>query len=277
MQQFLSTENVEPELKFLYSITLINKGDYAEAKNILLDLKSLDPFNSYVFDYYLSICNSENLESKLEYIFSVPVSQYLKIQQQLKDYIVLDSEKLLQQFNENTNLFYFFASLPDSSTKTAILQKLSLIEDKNLDDYFEYILLSNSTKNSLKNKIMLNRLSLDNTNMVCMVKDKIFYKITIPNNLATKNNNKNLYQALMNVLKYFVEQNIILNINLKRVVIKTEKIIGDDKILPQILACFLVWEYTKQRKIVTLSKICKYFEITQEEFYNFLNTYNLEV
>lgn len=277
MQQFLSTENPEPELKFLYALLLINKKDFEEAKVILLDLKALDPFNSYVFDYYLNICKSEVVENKLEYIFSVPVSEYLKIQQMLKEFLVLNDNDLLNEFNNNTNLFYFLASLPDSSTKSAIFQKLSKIEDKNLDDFFEYVLLSNTTKNSLKNKIMLNRLSLDNTSLVCVVKDKIFSKIVIPNNIATKHNNENLQKGLMLAVKFFVEQGLILNINLKRVVIKLEKIICDDKHAPEVLASILVWEYVKQRKLISLNKICKYFEISQEQFYNFLNNYGLEI
>lgn len=277
MQQFLSTEKPEPELKFLYALLLINKKDFKEAKSIMLDLKALDPFNSYVFDYYLNICKTEVIDTKLEYIFSVPVSEYLKIQQKLKEFLVLDNEKLLEAFNNNTNLFYFLASLPDTTIKSAILQKLSLIEDKNLDDLFEYVLLSNTTKNSLKNKIMLNRLSLDNTSIVCVVKDKIFSKIVIPNNMATKHNNQNLQQGLMLAVKFFVENNLILNINLKRVIIKLEKIIGADNNLPEVLAAIIVWEYTKQRKIVSLSKICKYFNISQEQFYDFVNKYGLEI
>jgi len=277
MQQYLSTGNIEPELKFLYAILLINKKDFSEAKNILIDLKSIDPFNSYVFDYYLNICKTENLEAKLEYIFSVPVSEYLKIQNTIKDFLVLDQQELLNQFNQNTSLFYFLASVPDTATKATILQKLSTIEDKNLDDYFEYVLLSNTTKNSLKNKIMLNRLSLDNTTMACVVKDKIFSKIIIPNNFATKHNNPNLQQGLMLSVKYFIEQNLILNVSLKRVVIKLEKLLGQDKNEPEVLAAIIVWEYTKQRKLVSLSKICKYFNISQEQFYDFVNKYQIEI
>jgi len=36
MQQYLSTGNIEPELKFLYAILLINKKDFSEAKNIAI-------------------------------------------------------------------------------------------------------------------------------------------------------------------------------------------------------------------------------------------------
>ncbi|MBQ3047551.1 MAG: hypothetical protein IJD48_00870 [Clostridia bacterium] len=277
MQQYLSGSNIEPELKFLYAILLINKKDFGEAKNILIDLRSLDPFNNYVFNYYLNICKTEVLESKLEYIFSIPVGEYLKIQQTIKDYLVLNKEELLLKFNENIDFFYFISSLPDTATKSALFQKLSLIEDKNLDEFFEYVLLSNTTKNSIKNKIMLNRLSLDNASTVCVVKDKIFSKITIPNNFATKHNNEQLQQGLMLSVKYFIEQGIILNINLKRVVIKLEKILNQDKNLPEVLAAIIVWEYTKQRKLLPLNKICKYFNISQEQFYDFANKYSIEV
>lgn len=277
MKEFLSKAKPEPDLQFLYCITLINNGDFDEAKTLLLDLKSIDPFNNYIFNYYLKICAEKPKDRKLEYIFSVPVSEFLKVQAKIKELIGLEQNELLDSFNKDEDLFYFIAALPDSNTKSAVLEKLSKIDDEALNNYFSYVLLSNTTKNSLKNKLALNRLVCDSVDRVCIVKDKIFTKYVVPNMLATKLNNKSLFDALVLCLKFLIEEALIMNVNLKREVIKIERIIKNSKQNENVLACFMAWDYTKQKKIMPLGKMCKYFCVSQEDLYSFANSFGLEI
>lgn len=277
MKEFLSKSNPEPDLLFLYCITLMNNGDFDEAKSLLLDLKNVDPFNNYIFNYYLKICAEKPKECKLEYIFSIPVSEFLKVQVKLKEFLTLELNELLNEFKSNQDLFYFVASLPDSNTKNAVLEILSKIDDDCLNNYFSYILLTNSAKNSLKNKLALNRLVRDGADRISVVKDKIFTKYVVPNMLATKLNNQSLFDATVLCLKFLIEEALIMNVNLKREVIKLERIIKDTEQNQNVLACFMAWDYTKQKKVMTLNKICKTFNVTQEELYNFANSFGLEI
>ena len=128
-----------------------------------------------------------------------------------------------------------------------------------------------------KNKLALNRLARDGADRVCIVKDKIFTKYVVPNMLATKLNNQSLYDALILSLKFLIEEALIMNVSLRREVIKIERKIKDEKQNEKVLACFITWDYTKQKKIMPLNKMCKYFEVTQEELYAFANNFGFEI
>ena len=107
--------------------------------------------------------------------------------------------------------------------------------------------------------------------------DKIFTKYVVPNMLATRLNNESLYNALVLCLKFLIEEALIMNVNLKREIVKLERIIKNTKQNEQVLACFMAWDYTKQKKIMTLSKMCKIFGVSQEDLYAFANSYVLEI
>ena len=276
MQNFLQKNPYEWELKFLYAITCINCNQKDTAKNILIDLKTIDPYSKYTINYYLNICNN-NTTNKLQYIFNLPLSEYTKVQNKVKEFLTLSNEQLLNAFNQNEDLFYFLANNEETNLIKTIFLKLSLIDDQNLKKFFDYCLLVENLKEKTKNEIVLNLLSQDSAKSVVFVKNKIFTKIVVPNILATKANNQNVFESLQLVLKFIISEEILMNVNLKRQIILTERIIKQNKVDPYVLASYITFDYLKNKKATSLSKICKYFGITQQEFYKFVQEYNLDV
>ena len=136
MEKFFSKVQYEMELEFLYCLTCINSRDFETAKNKLLDLKTLDPFNNYIYNYYLNLCEKQE-ECKLEYIFNVPVKEFMQVQNKIKMFLVKKDEDLKEDFLANKDLFYFIASIPESNTKSLLLLKLAGIEGKELNEYFK--------------------------------------------------------------------------------------------------------------------------------------------
>ena len=276
MKLFLNRNPFEVELKFLYAITCLNCNDRLEAKNIFIDLKTLDPFNSYVLNYYLNLCNSEE-SVKLQYIFNLPLSEYSKVQNIVKEIILFSNLDLLNFFNNHEDLFYFLARNEETLLVKSLFLKLSKIDDENVREFFDYVLISENFKDKTKGEIALNLLSQDSNFKVSLVRNKIYTKIVLPNNLATKSNNQKLFEAMILSVKFILFEVFLMNVNLKREIIKLERIIKQSKVDEFVLASFICWDYLKDKKVATLNKICKYFAVSQQDFYKFLEEYNLEV
>ena len=275
MEKFLSQAKYESELEFLYCLACINNKDYDIAKNRLLDLKALDPFNNYVFDYYLKMCE-EKPDQKVEYLFNVPMNKFLEVQNQVKQFLIKKDEDLKKDFLENKDLFYFIASLPDSNIKSLLLLKLSKIECRELNDYFNYILLQNSVKPKLKENLALSRLSLDKVNFLSLTRDNFYTKLILPNKKATKLKSEKLNKATLNCVEFLLTKTPTMKISIKNKVIYLErKDLPEDEIDENVLSAYLTWTVVSVNKLATLNEVCLYFSVTQEEFYNFMRKYKL--
>lgn len=275
MQGYVESGMAEPELDFLYCITCINCGKGEQIKNRLLDLKLIDPFDGYIFDYYLKFCN-DNKKHSFKYIFNIPKREENIVNAKVKELLVQTPEMLLNEFKENEDLFYYIAK-QNSNISSLLLLKLASIDDNCLDDFFDFILLGRQTKTSLKNRIALKRAGLNCTRRVCIVRDDIFSKIILPNNLATKTNNINLYNAVMLLVQYIFTDIANFQLTIAKPVVRLERKIKSDNVDEKILATYLAWDILKVTRHAPLSKICSKFKVTQEEFYDFTTKYNLEV
>jgi len=275
MEKFLSQAKHEPELEFLYCLACINNKDYDIAKNKLLDLKSLDPFNNYVFDYYLNMCETKP-DQKVEYLFNLPMNKFLEVQNQVKQFLVKKDEDLKQDFLNNKDLFYFIANLPESNVKSLLLLKLAKIECKELNDFFNYILLQNGVKPKLKENLALSRLSLDKVTSISLTRDNFFTKLIIPNKKATKLKSEKLNKATLNCCEFLLTKTATMKINIKNKVIYIErKELPEDEIDENVLSAYLTWTVVSVNKLATLNDVCLYFSVTQAQFYDFIKKYQL--
>ena len=276
MEKFLSKVKYEMELEFLYSLACINSNDFETAKNKLLDLKTLDPFNNYIYNYYLGLCEKKE-ECKLEYIFNVPVKEFMEVQNKIKMYLVKKDEDLKIEFLANKDLFYFIASVPDSNTKSLLLLKLAGIEGKEINEYFKYILLQNNAKIKLKERIVLTRLNLDSVNSISLIRENLYTKILLPNKKATKVISEKLNKASINCVEFLLTKTGTMKVNLKRNIIMIERKDLPETVDENVLSAYLTWSVVSQTKQATLNDVCLYFSITQADFYSFTETYGFEV
>ncbi len=275
MRGYVESGTAEPELDFLYCITCINCGKGEQIKTRLLDLKLLDPFDGYIFDYYLKFCG-DNKKHNFKYIFNIPKREENIINAKVKEMLVQTPEALLNEFKNNEDLFYYIAK-QETNISSLLLLKLASIDDNCLDEFFDFILLGRQIKTSLKNRIALKRAGLNCTRRVCIVRDDIFSKIILPNNLATKTNNMNLYNAVMLLVRYIFTDIANFQLTIAKPVVRLERKIKNDNVDENVLAAFLAWDILKDTRHAPLSKICNKFKITQEDFYDFTTKYNLEV
>lgn len=277
MEDYLYKNKTDTELEFYYILALINDGQYEKAKRHLINLKKILPFDSYLFDHYIEMCNA-GTAVKLDYAYALPVKELSKIQTKIKSYLVLNNQELKNIFLENQKFFYYyFLKTPPTSTKNLLLVKLAGLEGDELNEFFDVILLSENIAPTLKNSIAIKRASLENTMVIAMTKDNVYIKIILPNMQVTRINNIHLHSAVIKSLEYILSELPPVCVTLSKYVIKLERRIKSDNVRDDILACYLSFDALKNFRITTLNKICRRFKVLQQELYKFLNDYNLEV
>ena len=276
MEKFLSSAKYETELQFLYCLTCINCKDYESAKKKLVELKILNPFSNYIFDYYLNICQKKS-DKKIEYLFNIPISEYLKVQTKIKKYLVMDDVSLKKEFLKNKDLFYFIVKLSDTNTKNLLLLKLAKIDNKDLKAFFSYVLISNCVSDDLKNKIVLTRLKVESLNKISLVKNNFYSKILLSNKKAMKISNEKINIAVINSVEFLLNETDSVNINLRNLSIYIQRKINKDLVDENILSAYICWKITREGKIAGLNEICKYFNISQSDLYEFAENYSLKI
>ena len=275
MRDYVESGTAEAELEFLYCIACINCGHGDRVKNRLIDLKTVDPFDEYIFDFYIKACSSVG-KHNYKYIFNIPKREENVINAKIKEMLVQTPEALLNEYKNNESMFYYIAK-QNTSTSNLLLLKLASIDDKCLDDFFDFVLFGKQIKVNLKNRIAIKRAGLNCTKQICVVRDDIFSRIVLPNNLATKTNNINLYNAVVLFVEYVMNDLSNFQLSIAKIIVKIERKIKNDDVDEKVLGAYIAWETFRNSKSMSLSKICNRFKISQEEFYDFTKKYDFEV
>ena len=275
MQDYVESGMAEAELDFLYCIVCINCGFGEKAKSRLIDLKTVDLFDRYIIDYYIKACSTDG-KHNYKYIFNLPKREENIVNTKIKEMLVQTPEKLLEEYKNNEDMFYYIAK-QNSNISNLLLLKLASIDDNRLDDFFDFVLFGKQVKDNLKNRIALKRAGLNCAKQVCVVRDDIFSRIILPNNLATKTNNIHLFNAIMLFVEYVLNDISNFQLTIAKIVVKVERKIKNDDVDEKILASYIAWETFRESKRFSLNKICNKFKISQEDFYDFAKKYDFEV
>lgn len=277
MEDYLAKNTADIELEFYYIIALMNDRQFEKAKRLLINLKRINPLDNYLFNHYLALCNTQS-KRPLEYIFSLPLREVVKMQTKIKTHLVQNLAELKKSFLENTDFFLYYAlKTPHSNTKNMLLMKLAALEGEEFENFFDILLLGDRLKTSLKTALAAKRATLDSTVIVALTKENVYSKIILPNMQITRINNIHLHSATQKVVNYLLNELPPLSVSLARDVVKIERRIKTDNVRSDVLACFLTYECLKNFRITTLNKICRHFKVLQQEFYKFLNDYNFEI
>jgi len=276
MKKFFSKAKSSLELKFLYMLTCLNNQDFDEARDEILNFKTINPFGNYIYDYYLNLC-SEKKKVKLDYIFGLPVKEFLKVKSYVKNCLLLSDEDLRNEFLKNKDLFYYIANFQESNLKDLFLTKLSKIQCEDLNDFFNYVLIKTNLRNDIKNKIAYERIKQDDVNIISLAKDNVYSKIILPNKIAKKNVSEKMHEASLLCVKYILFETNVMFINLKYNIIFMERKKIEDNENEFVLAAILTWLTIGTKKYATLRQICSFFKITQQEFYEVANRYNIVI
>lgn len=277
MEDYLAKNTADIELEFYYIIALMNDRQFEKAKRLLINLKRLNPLDNHLFNHYLALCSAQD-KRPLEYIFSLPLREMVKMHSRVKTHLVRSAEELKKSFLENADFFLHYAlKTPHSNTKTMLLMKLASLEGEEFENFFDILLLGDRIKTSLKIALAAKRAALDSTVIVALTRENVYSKIILPNMQVTKINNLHLHAATQKVVNYLLSELPPISVSLARNVVKIERRIKADNVRSDVLACFLSYESLKNFRITTLNKICRHFKVLQQEFYKFLDDYNFEI
>ncbi len=156
MEDFVSEGFEEVEVNFYFALACINAKQYDKAKNQLISLRDYDFFNRYMYDYYLKLCDEERNE-QVEYVFNIPMKEFVKLKGKLSDLLLLDSKKLENFFHDNFNLFLYVAKLQEVESAQLLLYKLAKIDSAYASLLFNFIFVTDFLPIEVKKNLVLLR------------------------------------------------------------------------------------------------------------------------
>lgn len=276
LDKYFAKAEFDYDLLLTYCQICMNAKFYEKAKQKLIELKIYNPFDSYLINKYLEIC-----EKKGEYNFTnangYSAKEVLDIKTQIKNYLVLDEKKLKDAFAKNEDFFYFVSKFNDGSLKNLLLLRLSKINSKPINAFFRCILLKNDAKTPLKLQLLKNRLQLDAITYQEYTKNDIYTTIALPNKKLLKKYNPNLYEATIKCINYLLFNADHITINLRTPIMRLDALNIGDSAKPNLIAAYVLWTSFGNGKIRILKHICETFNVTKEEIYNFANFHKLSI
>ena len=269
-------DKLSASMELSYCQVCIKAGEYEKARLRLIKLKLLNPILTYAYDYYMQKClNKEQIE--LDFNLDMPLKEIIRIQKLIKEYLLLTDKKLKKEFLKNEDLFYFISTMPETNTKTLLLLKLSKLEGKPFNIFFKSVLLMNYVKTSTKLKIVKNRMKLESVLNLFFSKDDIIIKIIMHNKKLSEKYSPVLSKSALNCLNFILDETTLDEINLKSIVNFLANLKIEEKANEEMLSAYLTWSLIGRNHLKTLRSVCNYFNVTQENFYKFMEENNLDL
>jgi hypothetical protein len=104
-----------------------------------------------------------------------------------------------------------------------------------------------------------------------------YFRFYLPNLEKLSKSNPLLYDATLFAFSYIIDEvKIAGEYDIASIVLPLVKVLNDDKIEKFAISTYIVWKVFHDKKR-SLSKITKHFNLSQQDFYDFLNKFNLDL
>ncbi len=163
MEDYIMQGVDDIQVNFYFALACINAKMYDKAKLQLLSLHDFDYFNRYLYQYYLTLCDEKSNE-RVEYIFNLPIKQFIKINDQIEELLKLDDKKLTQYFHENFYFFLYLCKLQEVEKVNLLLYKIAHIDSAYASFFFNFIYVSDCVPYEVKKNLILLRVSINKRN-----------------------------------------------------------------------------------------------------------------
>ncbi len=276
LEKYFSAVDYNYDLQLLFAKICISAGCYEKARKKLVELKTYNPFQSYILNKYINICVKQK-PFKLETLHGFSAKETSDIKAQIKKYLLLDDATLKKAFASNEEFFYFLISFNDGSLKNLLLTKLSKLSSKSINEFFRCFMLQNHAKTSFKLQLLKNRLSLDTINYFEYVKNDIFSVILLPNKKILRKLNKTLLNVTIKCVDYIINYTDKPNVDLRYTILKLENAGVTSQEDENLICAYIIFSKYSDRKTKSLKNICNHFNVTKEQLYTFVEYYKLEI
>ena len=290
------------ELSFFYALTCINAKMYKAARNKLVELYNIDYFNRFIYKYYIDLCD-EKEASNLSYVFSVQAKDLPSINDKIKKLAIIQSDEFEKEFACNLEFFYFLLKLKRRRDVENLILRVARID--NIDSYLytRFILLNSAFNDKFKIKVLREIFSHKNDKHlnIGITYNDYFYNIQVPDLEFYSKFIKDIRQIAFRSVEYLLDivepslidiekeiSNLTWTIRGRwatpKIVKKDNdnlglKYMGDDFVERQeVVISFIVYKVIeKKKKAPELRNILSHFKVSQKEFYEFINKYELPI
>ncbi len=288
------------ELSFFYALTCINAGKFKAARNKLVELYNIDYFNRFIYKYYIDICDEKRADN-LSYVFSVQAKDLPYINDRIKKLSIMESNKLEKEFTRNLDFFYFLLKLKRRRDVENLILRVVRIENIDIYLFTRYILLNSSFSDKFKIKVLkeifLHKIDI-HLNIGILYND-YFYNFQVPDLEFYSKFIKDIRQIVFRSVLYLLDNIEPSLIDLEKEVstltwiirgkwaapISIRKVNDEEKQMEnefferqEVVISYIVYKVVEKRKNAPqLRDVLTHFRVSQKEFYEFVNKYELQV
>lgn len=265
LEKFLKIKPYDKNANNLYASICLGLGLFSKAKDKLLDLKEVGKLDVIYYLEMLKLCEKNESPKTYDY-FTMCKNFDRKLKSKLKAVVEYSDDKFEEVVSCDEAFVKWVATINDKHLKNLFFTRAAKI--LGLKDLFQQLYVAEEVDKTLKQIIISRRLDLGynedyvvsyDGNLIGFVplsmknkKNEVFYKAytLLVNRIIGKSSNKWIYN-----LNYYFD-------NIKEF---CKEGIED----PYILAAIIYYEFDSFRNKTTIRETCKYFNISQEDFWKF--------
>lgn len=267
MKDLIDTKKAEAELQFLYALVCYNVGKYNEARELLIDLSTLNYISAFMYEYYAKVCAEHKME-KVICASALPASEYDKINAKIKDLATFDNDALYADFCKNTKFYYFVVTSDMTKFDQRLLLRLCGYSGTKVNDFFDFVLFSPRVQKSFKYQVLCEKMEFERDLM--FVRGGFMKRLLVPDMEVLKRKDKKVYKAFSLAMKYIFTQDfkeLDLNIILDRV----NKLKFTENTTAELLAVFINFHLFNNGNRVILKTLCRLYNVPVDDFYELVS------
>ena len=263
-------------LQILYAKLLIGAGEFDKAREILVELKGIDTFHTAIYKELLDLCETKSKFGAIQVISILPYKSHAKILKDVKHFFTLSNEEMLNQFEEIKDCFYYVAENAMSREMARFMTSLVDKDSASIRQFVNFLLLSRNINSEFKKSLVLAHYKYSNIRDVFFTIDDILLEYKFPPLQSINDLSHSYFSATCHSITYFL-MFFSNSMDFRDMLEGLPKIkIKRDEVL--LLASFMTFTLSQHLQPGTkLKDVLKYFMLTEQDFYAFLEKYNLEI
>ncbi len=263
LEKYLVQKPYDYEANVLYISTCLELSLFTKAKNRLLNMVEISKSNRLIFKELLNLCENKNAQNISSKQFDICYEK--KYKAKINSILKLEDKEFENAVVKNEDLIFWLSRRKDRHLRNLFFARAAKI--RSLQDVMQKILVDMAV--DIKTKLIILNARLD-----CLYNEDF---IMTKNNMILGFNKLNPRFAVNPI--YFKAHKLII----QKVLDDNEQgifefgyffskffdVYKDSVSSPYIMAAIISWEIDKKLKRNSIKSICKYFEISQEEFWKY--------
>ncbi len=263
-ENYFKKEPYDDYARIVYAMVCMDSEMFSKAKDTLIRFKPLELFDSGIYEELLVKCESKE---SVSYINHMDIWSLIDGKYKARIKWLLDQSE--EKFAEIASLYkkeiLWLATYKDKYLRNLFFTRYAKLEGN--QDILDKILVSSEVDDGTKLIIIKQRLDSGINNNIIFTKDEVLVGfMALEYDLAKDKTYYKAYSLLVSKVLDSKERGLF---DFSYFIRRIANIYKDSVENPYILAAIITWEIDKKIKRKTIKSTCKYFGVSEEDFWKY--------